>query len=59
MSFFMETEKEKKLSFVDVQVIRKQGKFTSTIYLKLLLVMYIVILKVFYLRFTSLVWCIL
>ena len=59
MSFFMETEKENKLSFVDVQVIRTQGKFTSTIYLKLLLVMYIVILKVFYLRFTSLVWCIL
>ena len=34
MSFFMETEKENKLSFVDVEVISDQGKFTTTIYLK-------------------------
>ena len=34
MSFAMETEKENKLSFIDVEVIRKQGKFTTTIYRK-------------------------
>ena len=34
MSFSMETEKENKLSFLDVEVIRKQGKFTTTIYRK-------------------------
>ena len=32
MSFSMETEKENKLSFLDVEVIRKQGKFTTTVY---------------------------
>ena len=30
----METEKENKLSFLDVEVIREQGKFTTTIYRK-------------------------
>ena len=30
----METEKENKLSFLDVEVIRGQGKFTTTIYRK-------------------------
>ena len=34
MSFSMETEKENKLSFLDVEVIREQGKFTTTIYRK-------------------------
>ena len=34
MSFSMETEKENKLSFLDVEIIRKQGKFTTTIYRK-------------------------
>ena len=34
MSFSMETEKENKLSFVDVEVISDQGKFTTTVYLK-------------------------
>ena len=34
MSFSMETEKENKLSFLDVQVIRKKGKFTTTVYRK-------------------------
>ena len=34
MSFSMETEKEYKLSFLDVEVIREQGKFTTTIYRK-------------------------
>ena len=34
MSFSMETEKENKLSFLIVEVIHKQGKFTTTIYRK-------------------------
>ena len=32
MSFSMETEKENKLSFLDVEVIREQGNFTTTVY---------------------------
>ena len=32
MSFSMKTEKENKLSFLDVEVIHEQGKFTTTIY---------------------------
>ena len=34
MTFSMEAEKENKLSFLDVEVIREQGKFTTTIYRK-------------------------
>ena len=34
MSFPMETEKENKLSFLDVEVIREQDKFTTTVYRK-------------------------
>ena len=34
MSFSMETEKENTLSFLDVEVICEQGKFTTTIYRK-------------------------
>ena len=34
MSFSMETEKESKLSFLDVEIIREEGKFTITIYQK-------------------------
>ena len=34
MSFSMETEKENKLSFLDVEIIREQGKFIGTIYRK-------------------------
>ena len=34
MSFSMETEKENKLSFLDVEVIREQGKFATTVYRK-------------------------
>ena len=30
----METEKENKLSFLDVEVIREQGKFTTTVFRK-------------------------
>ena len=29
MSFSMETEKENKLSFLDIEIIREQGKFTA------------------------------
>ena len=32
MSFSMETEKENKLLFLDVEIIPEQGKFTTTIY---------------------------
>ena len=34
MSFSMETEKENKLSYLDVEIIREQGKFTTTVYRK-------------------------
>ena len=34
MSFFMETEKDNKLSFLDAEVIPKQGKFTTTVFRK-------------------------
>ena len=34
MSFSMEAEKEKKLSFLDVEIIHKQGKCTTRIYRK-------------------------
>ena len=34
MSFSIETEKESKLSFLDVEIIHEQGKFTITIYRK-------------------------
>ena len=32
MLFSIETEKENKLSFLDVEIIRKQGKLTTTVY---------------------------
>ena len=34
MSFFLETEKKNKLSFLDFEYTRKQGKFTATFYRK-------------------------
>ena len=34
ISFSMETEKENKLSFLDVDITREQGKSTTTIYRK-------------------------
>ena len=34
MSFSMRTEKENKLSFLDVEIMRQKGKFTTTIYRK-------------------------
>ena len=32
MSFSMETEKENKLSFLEIEIIREQGKFTTAVY---------------------------
>ena len=34
MSFSMKTEKDNKLPFLEVEIIRKQAKFTTTIYQK-------------------------
>ena len=34
MSFSMETERQNKFSFFDIEVIRKQGKFSTTVYRK-------------------------
>ena len=34
MSFTIETEKSNKISFLDVNVIREQGKFTTIVYRK-------------------------
>ena len=34
MPFSMETEKESKLSLLDVEIIREQGRYTTTIYRK-------------------------
>ena len=35
MSFSTETENKNKLSFLDVRITCKQGKFTTTVYQKL------------------------
>ena len=42
MLFSMKTEKQNKLSFVDVGFIHKQGKFATTGYRKPILVVYVV-----------------
>ena len=34
MPFSMETERQNKFSFLDIEVIREQGKFSTTIYYK-------------------------
>ena len=34
MSFSMEAENQNKLSFLDAEIIREQGKFTTTVFLK-------------------------
>ena len=59
MSFSMETEKENKLSFLGVEVIREQGKFTTTIYRKPTFSSVYSNFESFYLRFINLVWYIL
>ena len=48
MSFSMETKKENKLSFLEVEIAGTQGKFTTAVYRKpIFLVARIVTLKVF------------
>ena len=59
MSFSMETEKENKLSFLDVEVIREQDKFTNTIYRKPTFSGVYSNFESIYLRFINLVWYIL
>ena len=59
MSFSMETEKENKLFFLDVEVIREQGKFTTTVYRKPTFSGVYSNFESFYLQFINLVWYIL
>ena len=56
MSFSMEAERQNKIYFLDVEVIREQGKFTTTIYRKPYFSGVLVTLKVFLLLFVNLVW---
>ena len=49
------TEKENKLSFLDDEIIRKQGKFTTTIYQKPTFSAVYRNLESFFLRFINLV----
>ena len=56
MSFSMETERQNKFSFLDIEVIREQGKFSIAIYRKPTLLECIVHSKVFYFLFTNLAW---
>ena len=55
MSLSMETERENKLFFLDVEVICEKGKFTTTIYQKPSFSGVYSNFKVFYLRFINLV----
>ena len=59
MSFSMETEKENKLSFLGVEVIREQGKFTTTVYRKPTFSGVYSNFESFYFQFINLVWYIL
>ena len=34
MSFLIKTKRQKKFSFLDIEIIRKQGKYSATIYRK-------------------------
>ena len=52
----MEAERQNKIYFLDVEVIREQGKFTTTIYRKPYFSGVLVTLKVFLLLFVNLVW---
>ena len=54
MSFSMETERQNKFSFLNIEVFREQGKFKPQFLANLLLVACIVTLKVFYLLFINL-----
>ena len=55
MSFTIETEQNNKIS-LDVNVIREQGKFTTSVYQNQLSVVYTLILIGFYLTPTKLAW---
>ena len=55
MTFSMETEQESKLSFPEVETIRKQGKFATIFIENVFLVAYLVIMQGFYLPFIKLV----
>ena len=54
MSFSMEKERPNRFCILDVEVIRKQGKFTTTIYRKPTFNDVIVTLKTFYIMFINL-----
>ena len=56
MSFTIKTEQNNKISFLDVNVIREQGKFTIASLENYFLVVYTLILIAFYLIPTKLVW---
>ena len=55
MSFTIETEQNNKIS-LDVNVIREQGIFTTSVYQNQLSVVYTLILIGFYLTPTKLAW---
>ena len=59
MSFPIETEKENKLSFLELKLYANKANLQLQFIENLLLVGYIVTLKVFYLQFINLVWHIL
>ena len=58
MSFSMDTEKENNLSFLDVEIIREQRKFKTTIYRKPT-ISGVYSNLVFYRHFINLVWYVL
>ena len=58
MSFSMDTEKENNLSFLDVEIIREQRKFKTTIYRKPTF-SGVYSNLVFYRHFINLVWYVL
>ena len=55
MSFTIEPEQKNKISFLDVNVIREQGKFVTSVYRNKLSVVYAPILIAFYVIPTKLV----
>ena len=55
MSFSFEEEKNGKMSFIDVEISRENGKFVQPLTAILLLVMFILIFRVFYLLHKNLV----
>ena len=55
MSFSFEEEKNGKMSFIDVEISQENGKFVQPLTAILLLVMFILIFRVFYLLHKNLV----